>query len=211
MDGRQIWSIINEVVDRKQCRHKMSDTFCHNGKPIKGEKDIANGFNEYFASIGTYMAESLPTEEGYEKYPNLTPDYSFSLARTTKEGVEKIMRNQKPKLSCGIDTIRIRSHITFRKINILFPRKTCQVSSSSKPSFSKAQCIRLVGSRFLHFSRLCVLIEYYCEHYLYSPCTYLGKIYNDLENSSHYTADNKARRENAHDDNNHQRRVGWKG
>ena len=51
------------------------------------------------------MAESLPTEEGYEKYLNLTKDYSFSLARTTESEVEKIIRNQKPKLSCGIDTI----------------------------------------------------------------------------------------------------------
>ena len=34
-DGRQIWSIINEVVDRKQCRHKMPDTFRHNGLAIK--------------------------------------------------------------------------------------------------------------------------------------------------------------------------------
>ena len=104
-DGRQIWNIINEVVDRKQCRHIMPDTFRHNGMPIKGEKDIANSFNEYFASIGMDMAESLPTEEGYEKYLNFTPDNSFSLARTTEEEVEKIMRNQKPKLSCMIDTI----------------------------------------------------------------------------------------------------------
>ena len=104
-DGRQIWSIINEVVDRKQCRHKMPDTFRHNGNVIKGEQDIANGFNEYFASIGTDMANSLPTEEGYETYLNLSPDHYFSLARTTEVEVEKIMRNQKPKLSCGIDTI----------------------------------------------------------------------------------------------------------
>ena len=91
------------------------------------------------------------------------------------------------------------------------------VSSSPKPSFSKAQCTWLAGLRSLtcgtkipSMPHLYIFIEYYCVHYLYSPYTYLDKIYNDLENSSHYTADNKARRENASDDVNHRRRVDGK-
>ena len=89
-DGRQIWYSINI---RKQCRQKMPDTFRHNGSAIKGKKDIGNGFNDYFASIRIEMANSLPMKQGCEKYLNLSPDSSFSLARTTKEEVKKIMRN----------------------------------------------------------------------------------------------------------------------
>ena len=66
------------------------------------------------------------------------------------------------------------------------------------------------GTKIPLIPQLYILREYYCVHYLYSPCTYLDKIYNDLENSSHYTADNKARRENAPDYVNYRRRVDGK-
>ena len=61
-DSRKLWGTINEIVDRKQCRHKMPDKFVKDGKTISGNKNIANAFNDYFASIGKEMADSLPTE-----------------------------------------------------------------------------------------------------------------------------------------------------
>ena len=61
INGREIWSIINEVSDRKRCKHKMPGTFKDNGKTITGEKEIADGFNKYFTSIGMDMANLLPS------------------------------------------------------------------------------------------------------------------------------------------------------
>ena len=37
-NGREIWSIINEVSDKKPCKHKMPGTFKDNGKAVTGEK-----------------------------------------------------------------------------------------------------------------------------------------------------------------------------
>ena len=104
-NGREIWSIINEVFDRKRCKHKMPGTFKDNGKAITGESEIADGFNRYFASIGTDMANSLPTVEGYEEYLRPNTHSIFHLQAVRREEVAKIMKNQKPKLSCGLDTI----------------------------------------------------------------------------------------------------------
>lgn len=51
-DSRMLWSIINEVIDRKQCRHKIPTTFIHNGKAINKPKEVSNAFNDYFVGIG---------------------------------------------------------------------------------------------------------------------------------------------------------------
>ena len=70
-DTRKLWSILNEMINRKQCRHKMPNKFIIDGKSVKNKKNIANAFNVYFASIGTDMAAKLPTTEGYEEYLQL--------------------------------------------------------------------------------------------------------------------------------------------
>ena len=104
-DSRKLWGTINEIVDRKQCRHKMPDKFVKNENTISGNKNIANAFNKYFASIGKQMADSLPNEDGYQEYLTLNLGESFILEPVDREEVSRIMRNQKPKLSCGVDTI----------------------------------------------------------------------------------------------------------
>lgn len=108
-DSRKLWNIINEVIDRKQCRAKMPSEFISNGCTIKGNRNIANGFNDYFASIGTDMADSIPDKEGFDKYlPNSYLSTAFDLHEVTVEEVFLIMKAQKPKLSCGLDTINNR-------------------------------------------------------------------------------------------------------
>ena len=104
-DGRKLWGVVNEVVDRKQCKHTMPNVFEVDGSRITGEKEIANAFNDYFASIGKKMADSLPTVQGFEEYLDLFPGPSLHLEPVDEEVVAKIMKNQKPKLSCGSDTI----------------------------------------------------------------------------------------------------------
>jgi len=104
-DTRKLWSILNEVVDRKQCRHKMPNKFIIDGKSIKSKKNIANAFNAYFASIGTDMADKLPNTIGYEQYLKQPGKDQFRLRAMEEEEVMNIMKHQQPKLSCGVDTI----------------------------------------------------------------------------------------------------------
>ena len=43
-DSKKLWGTINEIVDRKQCIHKMPDKFVKNGNTISGNNNIANAF-----------------------------------------------------------------------------------------------------------------------------------------------------------------------
>ena len=103
-DTRKIWGILNEVLDRKQCRVKIPSTFKINGEEISSAKTIASAFNKYFTSIGQEMADSIPTISGFEEYLDKCST-RFRLKKLSSNDVSNIMRKQKPKLSCGLDTI----------------------------------------------------------------------------------------------------------
>ena len=76
-----------------------------NNEIISGDKNIANAFIEYFALIGTVMANSLPSEDGFQEFLSFYTEDVFHLEQVGQDRVSKIMAGQKPKLSCGIDTI----------------------------------------------------------------------------------------------------------
>ena len=86
---------MNEVIDRKQCRHKMPNKFISDGKSIKNKKNIANAFNIYFVSIGTDMAAKLPDTEGYKKYLELPEIEKFPLREMDEEDEMKKQRINK--------------------------------------------------------------------------------------------------------------------
>ena len=106
---RDFWSYGLELIHDL---HKISSeptTFKSNGKTISDPKEVSNLFNDYFACIGEDMANSMPTVHGYEKYLNeIGIKNGFTLNPLAREGVESIMKNQKPKLLCGIDGINNR-------------------------------------------------------------------------------------------------------
>ena len=101
---RKIWSILNEVVDRKQCMQKIPAAFKVKGNQISDRKGIANAFNDYFATIGKVMADLLPTVPGFDEYLEQV-DCRFQLEAMELDQVMEILKNQLPKLSCGLDII----------------------------------------------------------------------------------------------------------
>ena len=104
-DTRKVWSILNEIVDRKQCKHRIPNRFIINGCSGRNKKNIANAFNNYFASIGKDMADSLPDVPGYEDHLEGLKFHTMWLRPLEEEEVGEIMKKQQPKMSCGIDTI----------------------------------------------------------------------------------------------------------
>ena len=103
-DSQKLWSILNEVVDRKQLKHRNPERFTNAGKSITKPMAIADGLNKYFAMIGQKMADTIPDTEGYQQHVRRSYGL-FKLARPNSEYVGKIMSKQQPKLSCGLDTI----------------------------------------------------------------------------------------------------------
>ena len=51
------------------------------------------------------MADQHPEVAGYKEYLEKHPAFKFQLKPLEEEEVVKIMKNQQPKRSCGIDTI----------------------------------------------------------------------------------------------------------
>ena len=39
-DTRKLWSIINEIIDRKQCKHKLPNRFLINGQTVRNKTNI---------------------------------------------------------------------------------------------------------------------------------------------------------------------------
>jgi len=104
--SRKLWRIVNEVIDRKQTKEKSPNLLVKDGKEIQGHKEVANVFNQYFAAIGTKMANSIPHEPGFETYIKVCRDARKLDLRTLGEDeVGSIMKGQMPKLSTGIDEI----------------------------------------------------------------------------------------------------------
>ena len=104
-DSRKLWGVINEVIDRKQTKNKIPHSFTINDKIVDNEKGISNGFNDYFASIGKLMADSMLDAPGYEQYLTDMSHCQFLLWPLLEAEVSPIMRKQPPKLSCGLDSI----------------------------------------------------------------------------------------------------------
>ena len=53
------------------------------------------------------MADTIPNRKGFETYDKQSYG-SFALARPHESVIKKIMENQQPKLSCGVDTTNNR-------------------------------------------------------------------------------------------------------
>lgn len=75
-DSRKLWGIMNEIVDRKQQKHKIPERFNINGKPVMKPLEIANAFNHYFVTIGKNMASKIPTKMGMK---NMSGDHTAAL------------------------------------------------------------------------------------------------------------------------------------
>ena len=63
-NSQKLWSILNEVVDRKQLKHRIPERFTNAGKSITQPMAIVDCFNKYFATIGQKMAHTIPNIEG---------------------------------------------------------------------------------------------------------------------------------------------------
>ena len=57
---KETWSIIKEVINKKTVNVAVPNVFYRNESTFKGEQNVANGFNDFFANIGTELASKIP-------------------------------------------------------------------------------------------------------------------------------------------------------
>ena len=75
-----------------------------NGKEVTGKKHIANGFNEFFAQVGSRLAADMPVGmKSFSEYMHFNATSSMFLDPTCADEVSNIVMGFKDKKSCGYD------------------------------------------------------------------------------------------------------------
>jgi hypothetical protein len=105
-DIKQTWKNINNILRKTRNKHNFPNSFSHDGKILTNHNDIANAFNKYYINIGPSTASSIPqTTTNLSSLPIIPQASSFFMTPTTDEEIIRIIKQLKPKTSCGFDNI----------------------------------------------------------------------------------------------------------
>ena len=110
-DIKKTWSLINETLNRN-LRKQSTYEFLVDDQMISNPMTIANKFNEYFAHIGSTLADKIPAAPHFNNYLNNPVETKFSFQTITENKVSNIINKLKNKISYGYDSI---SNIMLKK------------------------------------------------------------------------------------------------
>ena len=105
---RKTWDTIKELINKNRKQHDFPKSFNVNGILITDKKKIANEFNEFFANIGSKLAETIynkSTNNTYNSYLKNKSTHTFTFKLTSEEMVTKVINCFKLKRSAGCDSI----------------------------------------------------------------------------------------------------------
>jgi hypothetical protein len=103
---KRTWSTINELLNVKKSAHNIPDIFIDNGKIYSGTQEITEGFNSFFSSVGSNLADKIPpSETSFESYLGDPVDENFIFANITEEIILDTLKLLKSKNSSGHDKI----------------------------------------------------------------------------------------------------------
>ena len=60
---KNIWKLLNEVINRKMKQRNFISHFNYNNNEIYDKQEIANGFNDFFVNIGPELANKIVIPE----------------------------------------------------------------------------------------------------------------------------------------------------
>ena len=61
---RKTWETICEVTGKQKNKINIPEYFCNGNETVSGDRKIAEGFNNFFSSIGPDLAKLIPPSEG---------------------------------------------------------------------------------------------------------------------------------------------------
>ena len=96
---------MNETIGRKpKTGQKFPTEFKCDGKTFDSPQLIANGFNDYFADIGSKLAEKIPrSSKHFSDFLGEPTSSTFKFVKITSEDLLSIVKKMKPKTSQGSD------------------------------------------------------------------------------------------------------------
>ena len=104
-DIKNTWSLISGILNKTKNKQDLPEQFLINGEHVSDKSIIANQFNNFFINIGSSAAEQIPNTDGlsYKKYLTHPTRHTFMFSLTDEKTVNAIIRDMKPKTSCGYD------------------------------------------------------------------------------------------------------------
>ena len=106
---KKSWQTINEILNRDRKSTQSPAYIIVNNNRISDKQQMADHFNNYFASIGETLANYIPrSDNSFDKYLQDRILTSFSFRTVEQKDVEKIIKDFKPKTSSGSDGISMK-------------------------------------------------------------------------------------------------------
>ena len=103
---KNTWKIINKLIGKVKSQNKYPEEFRSGDIFVKGDKCIANAFNEFFTNIGPALASKIKLSDGkYDNYMGNSIKSSIFLNPVTELEIINIVNSAKTKYFKGFDDI----------------------------------------------------------------------------------------------------------
>jgi hypothetical protein len=106
-DSKRSWKLINSLINPSKDKKSVTCVFKVNGTDVSSEAQIAEHFNNFFSSIGSSLASSIPNpiHTSVANYLIDPPQTSFDFNLVSPLDISKIISKFKSKSSSGDDRI----------------------------------------------------------------------------------------------------------
>lgn len=107
-DSKKIWQIINDQQGKSHTHSVIPSQLVYKNGLLKNDKEIADGFNDFFSTIGPLTASTIPpTDRSYTSYLRSLPRCADTLFidPVTREEVIQIITDLKNSNSSGLDKL----------------------------------------------------------------------------------------------------------
>ena len=96
------WESIREAIGTPKKCSTLPGYFSHNGSKLRGDENIAEGFNNFFSTIGSKLDSELSESKiGYQGYLKGNIKSRFKFRKVNFEDIDKIISKLKPKNNPG--------------------------------------------------------------------------------------------------------------
>ena len=126
-DIKGTWKTINDILNKTKKKYTFPSFFRDEENNIITDKlQIANKFNNFFASIGSNLARQIksPTDKSFKNYLTKKHNHTFKFHDINEDTINSIIDKLSPKTSFGFDglstkLIKIVKLILVRPITII--------------------------------------------------------------------------------------------
>ena len=106
---KRTWQLLHEALNKKPMISKSEDAFLIGNIEVTNKKEIANGFNSFFANIGTTISDAVPESTiAFSDYLTHNCQTNFFMYPTDEHEIINVTKNLKSSTSEGFDNISMK-------------------------------------------------------------------------------------------------------